>query len=54
MANLQASFRAFAGESVSPGTLCGKLHEVMSHNLAQEKFVTFCYCAIDTAENRLV
>ena len=53
MANLQASFRAFAGESVSPGTLCGKLHGVISNNVAQEKFVTFCYCTIDAAENRL-
>jgi phosphoserine phosphatase RsbU/P len=53
MANLQASFRAFAGESVSPGTLCGKLHGVISNNVAQEKFVTFCYCTIDTIKNKL-
>jgi phosphoserine phosphatase RsbU/P len=54
MANLQASFRAFAEEGVSPGALCGKLHGVISHNVAQEKFVTFCYCAIDAEENRLI
>lgn len=53
MANLQASFRAFAEEGVSPGALCGKLHGVISHNVAQEKFVTFCYCTIDAGENRL-
>jgi phosphoserine phosphatase RsbU/P len=53
MANLQASFRAFAEEGVSPGALCGKLHGVISNNVAQEKFVTFCYCTIDAAENRL-
>jgi len=54
MANLQASFRAFAEEGVSPGALCGKLHGVISNNVAQEKFVTFCYCTIDAAENRLI
>ena len=54
MANLQASFRAFAGEGVSPGAVCGKLHGVISNNVAQEKFVTFCYCTIDAAENRLI
>jgi phosphoserine phosphatase RsbU/P len=53
MANLQASFRAFAGEGVSPGALCGKLHGVISNNVAQEKFVTFCYCTIDAEKNKL-
>jgi phosphoserine phosphatase RsbU/P len=53
MANLQASFRAFASEEVSPGTLVGKLNDVVSNNIAADKFVTFCYCAIDTSENRL-
>jgi phosphoserine phosphatase RsbU/P len=53
MANLQASFRAFAEEGVSPGALCGKLHGVISHNVAPEKFVTFCYCTVDAVENRL-
>ena len=53
MANLQASFRAFAEEGVSPGALCGKLHGVISNNVATEKFVTFCYCTIDAGENRL-
>jgi len=53
MANLQASFRAFAEEGVSPGALCGKLHGVISNNVAQEKFVTFCYCTIDATEHKL-
>lgn len=53
MANLQASFRAFASETVSPGTLVSKLNEVISNNIALDKFVTFCYCTIDTADNRL-
>jgi sigma-B regulation protein RsbU (phosphoserine phosphatase) len=53
MANLQASFRAFASEAVSPGTLVSKLSEVISNNIAADKFVTFCYCTIDTTDNRL-
>jgi sigma-B regulation protein RsbU (phosphoserine phosphatase) len=53
MANLQASFRAFASEAVSPGTLVSKLNEVLSNNIAADKFVTFCYCLIDTVDNRL-
>ncbi len=53
MANLQASFRAFASEDVSPGMLLGKLNEVNCNNIAPDKFVTFCYCTIDTTENRL-
>ncbi len=53
MANLQASFRAFASEEVSAGTLVGKLNDVVANNIAADKFVTFCYCTIDTTENRL-
>jgi sigma-B regulation protein RsbU (phosphoserine phosphatase) len=53
MANLQASFRAFASEAVSPGALVSKLNEVISNNIAADKFVTFCYCMIDTTDNRL-
>jgi phosphoserine phosphatase RsbU/P len=53
MANLQASFRAFASEEVSPSTLVGKLNEILSNNIAPDKFVTFWYCTIDTNENRL-
>ncbi|MGD0402052.1 MAG: PP2C family protein-serine/threonine phosphatase [Candidatus Acidiferrales bacterium] len=53
MANLQASFRAFASEAVSPGTLVGKLDEVISNNIAPDRFITFCYCTIDSTDNRL-
>ena len=53
MANLQASFRAFAAEDVTPGALLGKLNEVVCNNIASDKFVTFWYCTIDTAESRL-
>ncbi len=53
MANLQASFRAFAAEDVTPAALLGKLNEVVCNNIASDKFVTFWYCTIDTTESRL-
>jgi sigma-B regulation protein RsbU (phosphoserine phosphatase) len=53
MANLQAAFRAFTSEAISPGTLVEKLNEVLCNNIAPDKFVTFCYCTIDLAERRL-
>lgn len=54
MANLQASFRAFTPDAISPGTLVGKMNGVLCNNIAADKFVTFCYCTIDVAESRLV
>ena len=54
MASLQASFRAFAAEGVSPGTTCQQLNGVICNNIAADKFVTFCYCTIDAEEGRLV
>jgi sigma-B regulation protein RsbU (phosphoserine phosphatase) len=53
MANLQATFRAFASESISPAALIQKLNGVICNNIAPDKFVTFCCCMIDAAENRL-
>jgi sigma-B regulation protein RsbU (phosphoserine phosphatase) len=53
MANLQASFRAFASEEISPGTLVRKLNDVIFNNIAPDKFVTFCYCTIDTTAKTL-
>jgi hypothetical protein len=44
--NLQASFRAFASESVSPGSLLGKLNEVISNNIASDKFVRTLRCDV--------
>ena len=54
MANLQASFRAFASEGVSPGTVCGKLNAIFCNNIAADKFVTFCYCTIDADSGTLL
>jgi len=53
MANLQASFRAFASEPVSPGAVVSKLNDVICNNLASDKFVTFCYCILDVTKSTL-
>src|ERR1700745_3727064 len=53
MANLQASFRAFASEPVSPGAVVSKLNEVICNNIASDKFVTFCYCTLDVNTSTL-
>lgn len=51
MANLQASFRAFATPEESPAAVCAKLNAFLCSNLAPGKFVTFFY-AILNAEDR--
>jgi sigma-B regulation protein RsbU (phosphoserine phosphatase) len=51
MANLQASFRAFATPDQSPAAVCAKLNSFLCGNLAPGKFVTFFY-AILNAEDR--
>lgn len=53
MANLQASFRAFTSQAISPASLVVKMNEVLCNNLARDKFVTFCYCTIDLYERKL-
>lgn len=53
MANLQASFRAFASEPVSPGTVVSKLNDVICNNIASDKFITFCYCILDVTKSTL-
>ena len=53
MANLQASFRAFATADASPQTVCTKLNKFLCANTASGKFVTFFYGVLDNRENRL-
>jgi sigma-B regulation protein RsbU (phosphoserine phosphatase) len=47
MANLQAAFRAFALEDVTPGSLCGKLNRALCSNIGSGKFVTLFYGVLD-------
>jgi sigma-B regulation protein RsbU (phosphoserine phosphatase) len=47
MANLQASFRAFATTEASPQVVCTKLNKFLCANIASGKFVTFFYAVLD-------
>jgi phosphoserine phosphatase RsbU/P len=40
MANVQATVRAYASEQAAPSWLCRRVNEVLSNNLAADKFVT--------------
>jgi sigma-B regulation protein RsbU (phosphoserine phosphatase) len=53
MANVQAAVKAFSSENVVPSEICSRLNRVLCSNLAPDKFVTFFYCIIDTAERTL-
>jgi len=54
MANLQASFRAFAVADATPQVVCTKLNKFLSANIASGKFVTFFYAILDTDTHPLV
>ncbi len=54
MANLQASFRAFATAEASPQAVCTKLNKFLSANLASGKFVTFFYAILDADRRTLI
>jgi phosphoserine phosphatase RsbU/P len=54
MANLQASFRAFATADASPQDVCTKLNKFLSANLASGKFVTFFYAVLDAGQRTLI
>jgi phosphoserine phosphatase RsbU/P len=53
MANLQASFRAFATTEASPQMVCTKLNKFLCANTASGKFVTFFYAVLD-ADTRML
>lgn len=54
MANLQASFRAFATAEASPHVVCTKLNKFLCANTASGKFVTFFYAVLDADARTLV
>jgi sigma-B regulation protein RsbU (phosphoserine phosphatase) len=53
MANLQASFRAFATTEASPQVVCTKLNKFLCANIASGKFVTFFYAVLDAEARTL-
>ncbi len=54
MANLQASFRAFATADATPQVVCSKLSKFLSANIASGKFVTLFYAVFDAESRTLV
>jgi len=54
MANLQASFRAFATPEATPQVVCTKLNTFLCANIASGKFVTFFYAILDAEKRALV
>jgi hypothetical protein len=54
MANLQASFRAFATPDATPQAVCTKLNKFLCANIASGKFVTFFYAVFDAETRTLV
>jgi phosphoserine phosphatase RsbU/P len=53
MANLQASFRAFATADAAPEAVCTKLNKFLCANIAAGKFVTFLYAVFDAEKKTL-
>ena len=53
MANVQASVRAFAAESISVAQLCQRVNSVLCSSIGTGKFVTFFYGVLDAAEKTL-
>ena len=53
MANLQASFRAFATTEATPQVVCTKLNKFLCANTASGKFVTFFYAILDADTHTL-
>jgi sigma-B regulation protein RsbU (phosphoserine phosphatase) len=53
MANLQASVKAFASDSVRPGAMCARLNTALSNNIAPGRFVTLFYGVLDAGTHVL-
>jgi phosphoserine phosphatase RsbU/P len=53
MSNVQAAVHSLASETVSPSELCAKVNQVVSSSTGEDKFITFFYAIIDSAEKTL-
>jgi sigma-B regulation protein RsbU (phosphoserine phosphatase) len=53
MSNLQATVRAFATGAEQPAELCQQVNRVLCGHIAEGRFISFCYCVIDTEEGTL-
>ena len=48
MSNLQAAVRAFATGTTEPCELCQQVNRILCGHIAEGRFISFCYCVIDT------
>jgi sigma-B regulation protein RsbU (phosphoserine phosphatase) len=53
MSNTQATVRAFAHRTSSPGEICGQLNRIVAENMSSGKFITMFYGVLDTARHKL-
>src|SRR6476646_899839 len=53
MSNLQAAVRMLAPEISEPRIFCNRVNRAISGNNFPGKFITFFYCVMDTAEQRM-
>jgi sigma-B regulation protein RsbU (phosphoserine phosphatase) len=53
MANVQATVRAYAAQPASASWLCRRVNEVLSSNIAADKFVTLFYGILDSRARTL-
>jgi sigma-B regulation protein RsbU (phosphoserine phosphatase) len=48
MSNLQAAVRAFATGATEPRDLCQQVNRILCGHIAEGRFISFCYCILDT------
>jgi sigma-B regulation protein RsbU (phosphoserine phosphatase) len=48
MSNLQATVRAFATPTTEPRELCQQVNRILCGHIGEGRFISFCYCIIDT------
>ncbi len=53
MSNFQAGVRGLASAALPPDALCEKLNELVSRNIAADRFITFFYAHLDGPSRKL-
>jgi sigma-B regulation protein RsbU (phosphoserine phosphatase) len=53
MSNLQAAVRAFATDAARPAELCQQVNRILCGNIAEGRFISFCYCVLDSSVGTL-
>ena len=54
MSNVQAAVKAFASADVEPARMCEKVNRVVCSNTAEDRFITFFYCVLDSDNRKLI